>query len=79
MRRRSAQRIGEIRQIPSAIAHRSDKDSSHAPFDEHLKAADVLRHHYDNPQLDPHPRHRGRLAHVEGEFQDVRLCSEEIA
>ena len=53
----------EIRQIQSAIVHHSDKNATHGP-DQLLKAADVLQHHVYNPQLEPHPRHRSRLARV---------------
>ena len=45
----------EIRTICTAIGHHSDKKSTHDPFSELLKDADVLQHILYNPALPPLP------------------------
>ena len=54
--RRSLAEVGgfskdEIDTIYTAILYHSKKDETHEPFDELLKDADVLQHHFYNPTL----------------------------
>jgi HD superfamily phosphodiesterase len=50
----------EIQTIQSAIAHHSEKNKIHGPYEELLKDADVLQHDLYNPMLAPAPGHEER-------------------
>jgi len=54
----------EIDAIQSAIASHSDKASRGSAFQELLKDADVIQHHFYNTAHPPHPRHAERLARL---------------
>ena len=58
----------EIEMICTAISHHSNKTDVHTPFDELLKDADVLSHHFYDPTLPGNPREDDRFAQLSVEL-----------
>ena len=52
----------EIETIYLAILYHSNKGETHDPYDELLKDADVLQHHFYNPSLPENPGETDRFA-----------------